>query len=54
MLLVNHTVNMWDSTGHVPDWVGQEEHIIYMSDNQTTKVSTVASRTGIKAIKKYF
>jgi len=30
--VMNNPVNMWDPTGHVPSWVGQAEHIIYIDN----------------------
>jgi RHS repeat-associated protein len=31
--VMNNPVNMWDPTGHVPEWVGEEAYLTYMSDN---------------------
>jgi len=30
---MNNPVNMWDPTGHVPEWVGDSIHFEYMEDN---------------------
>jgi RHS repeat-associated protein len=32
--VMNNPVNMWDPTGHVPEWVGQESYYTYMPRSQ--------------------
>jgi RHS repeat-associated protein len=41
--VMNNPANMWDPTGHVPEWVGQEVHFIYKSDSQLDDVYVLKS-----------
>jgi RHS repeat-associated protein len=41
--VMNNPTNMWDPTGHVPEWVGEEVHFIYKSDSQLDDVYVLKS-----------